>query len=454
MALLYRDTMTGTAGNNLHSRASDQGGTFTNYGGGNFVLKAGGGCYASGSARIVAPVDVTDIEIEAIMEVMSTGVANNYGGTSLAVNSGAANVYIAQFFNYSTASYAHWFQMNKAGTVDNPYLADNPTDDIYFAAGGGLQTSGRYKVNYSREGNMFRSWIDGRELTRVIPSSTYLPAFNFGGLFSDGGSSNSTTGLHWRQFDIYNTRNDYNQIQFVGDSMVACDYFAPGILRTPVAQQWPTRVMADLYADGWEGRWANVGVDGKRLDTMETNATATPTDVTALSQEVNISGATRGWGVDVVLTDEDNDLVVLAGYNDIAQGANAATVISRMTTYVNSRIAAGHRVYVCTIVHCDWNLATAGAVSNVTGNGIVDTVNTAILALSGLEGVIRLDLVTELMDYTNATYRSATDGIHWLPAAQQFVASEVYDVVQPVLMASGGAQFFGSGCFGAHIIGG
>lgn len=154
-------------------------------------------------------------------------------------------------------------------------------------------------------------------------------------------------------------------------------------------QSFPGYLQALLGSD-----WliTNKGVSGQRLDQMETDAS---TDIDALFN----SG-----------TYTKNIVNALGGTNDLYQGWDAATIITRLQTYWSHRKSAGWTVWVMTILSFN---ATLSSVDQATADSRIATVNTWIRANWNLYADRLVDIAVDprLDDWSDTTYYTA-DGIH------------------------------------------
>ena len=121
-------------------------------------------------------------------------------------------------------------------------------------------------------------------------------------------------------------------------------------------------------------------------------------------------------------------VVLCAGINDInTAGASGATVVSRVTTHVNTITAAGKRCILLSVTPLGSAFATTGK------NTATLDANTGFAALHNGTSVIYVDVHQDLVD-TGATQFTTgqawswatSDGVHWGERAAKLIAGRIY----------------------------
>lgn len=154
------------------------------------------------------------------------------------------------------------------------------------------------------------------------------------------------------------------------------------------------------------GKWdtsaeSNVAVAGERIDQQTATAVANVDSLLA-----GLSAYTHKY------------VVFQCGINDIAQGASAATTLSRLTTYVSARISAGWDAVIV------FTLTKAASVTG--GNETARVAYNALLLATPPSGsyVIDLDSKAEFSNTADTTYYQA-DGVHFTNVGAVAVAGYV-----------------------------
>lgn len=155
-----------------------------------------------------------------------------------------------------------------------------------------------------------------------------------------------------------------------------------------------------LHRDRWRGCVSvpNLGVVGQTL-------------VTALSGDPAKLAAVKGNGTNIV--------VLLAGANDIDAGATAATVWTRLQSYITAAVADGWQVVVCSIPQCPG--FSAGKQAHLA------TLQTTI------SGGWQAAGAAAFVDLYPLTLTRQADGVHFTSADCQIVADAIGDVVDDLL---------------------
>lgn len=107
----------------------------------------------------------------------------------------------------------------------------------------------------------------------------------------------------------------------------------------------------------------------------------------------------------------------LASFYDLRAGEIAATVISRLETYIAARVSEGFTVIGMTIPHCGENSAAYPGLIPVGFNAKADTINAALRANTALAALVDVAADTKLNNYLDPVYRSEFDELHWTPFA-------------------------------------
>jgi len=124
-------------------------------------------------------------------------------------------------------------------------------------------------------------------------------------------------------------------------------------------------------------------------------------------------------------------VIICAGINDInSGGASGATVISRVTTHVNTITAAGKKCVILSITPLGSAFATAGK------NTATLDANAGFAALHNGSTVFYVDAHQDLVD-TGATQFTdgrawswaTSDGVHWGERAAKLIAGRIYTAI-------------------------
>lgn len=133
-----------------------------------------------------------------------------------------------------------------------------------------------------------------------------------------------------------------------------------------------------------------------------------------------------------------NIVFVCAGINDInSGGASGATVISRVTTLVNSLVAAGKIVVLISITPLGSAYATSGK------NTATLDANAGFAAMHNGSTIFYVDAHQDLVD-TGATQFTdgrawtwaTSDGVHWGERAAKLVAARIYAAISSLVVVS------------------
>lgn len=187
--------------------------------------------------------------------------------------------------------------------------------------------------------------------------------------------------------------------------------------------------MSTQYGFVWDGD--SLGTSYGRINTRNTFLTLADCEhwMTAARYNVAIAGKRIDEQTAVAATNVDPLLSSLSGYtrklvvfqcgaNDLMAGASAATVASRLATYVADRISAGFDAVVVMTV------TKASTISG--GNDTSRQTYNANLLSSPPSGAIVVDLasLSEFSNTANTTYY--LDGVHFTLVGQKVVADAIF----------------------------
>lgn len=205
--------------------------------------------------------------------------------------------------------------------------------------------------------------------------------------------------------DCFATKVWTHNIVFDGDSITGGHAESEGAFDVRY-QAWPY-LMAQNFGNT-ALRLSNLAISSQTLATMETNA----------ANKVDVTYSASIFGT-------NNILVIFAGTNDINAGADAATTISRLTTYYNNRKTAGwNKVVICTAIPRE-NF-------NSTQNGYLATYNAFITANTlGADAVV--DLAALSWAYGTHYQGTTPNRIHPNAAGRTLIADAVQTALSSLL---------------------
>lgn len=170
---------------------------------------------------------------------------------------------------------------------------------------------------------------------------------------------------------------------FAGDS----------IINDPASGGYVPSAFSILEDANPSGVFIDVAVNGQTAATIDTNY------------------ATQ-IGLNFKHASSSNNLILLAGTNDIAGSASGADTFAEIESIVSKATSTGYNVFVCTVLDRSPN----------TYDSVIGDLNTLILGGSGYT-VIDLAGVSELSDGSNTTY--FYDGVHLTVAGHEVVADTI-----------------------------
>ena len=123
--------------------------------------------------------------------------------------------------------------------------------------------------------------------------------------------------------------------------------------------------------------------------------------------------------------------VLLAGLNDVAQGASAATAFASIQSWHTAIVAAGFKTVACTIPH--YGPASGLPTNYVAANAIIDSLNALIRGAYPTASTALADLAANanLLNYAATAYRYS-DQLHYIDAGYALVAQIVATAVASI----------------------
>lgn len=382
---------------------------------------------ASGNARGGAYTGIT---------LGATGIgdgrtAATYPGTGAVIN--AYSVGLAGAFNGALGSFAVWFKASASGvwsdaTFRNLFQFQADTNNYVKAYKS--NTANRITVDCNMGATFKTINIDGLSDTAWhLLTVTWDKAGNALRAYLDGvPQSSPQTGLGTWAGSLASTTTTIGATNLSGSGGWSGSLAHAALWNVALA----AAQVGDLY--GWRGG-TRLSIDGdSRSIGAVSNAVPWPRQLLSLTTRIlrpavyAVSGQTAAQCLADAATEIDPLApalcILLAGVNDALAGSNAAAIYASLLSYAQGRIAAGHRVAICTELP-----ATSTAANNVTWNTTRATLNTSIRNGAAANGYTVIDLAADATIGGNAasdntTYYNA-DKLHLTTAGYAIVAGVV-----------------------------